>query len=151
MPLAIDRPRRVDGATPEVPPKGEVAGVVALVIENDEAVRMALVGLLETWGVSALDSASAGEALGLLADLGIAPDVILADFHLEDERDGLEAIAACRAEHGVIPAILVTADRGRALADRCASLGIPLVNKPVEPARLYELLARCHHRLPGPR
>lgn len=149
VPLAVDRAGRPEGSAEQMPPRGNVEGIVALVIENDEALRMALVGLLETWGVSVLDAGNTGQALGLLADLGIAPDVIVADYHLEDDRDGIEAIAACRAEYGVMPAILVSADRSRALAERCAFLGIPLLNKPVEPTRLHELLSRCHHQLPG--
>jgi CheY-like chemotaxis protein len=149
VPLAGERPARVDGSVPEALPQ-DVDGVVALVIENDASVRTALVGLLETWGASALDAASQAEALGLLADLGIAPDVIVADYHLDDGQEGLEVIAALRAKYGVIPAILVTADRSRRLADRCAALGIPLLNKPVEPARLRAYIARCHPgRAPG--
>jgi two-component system, sensor histidine kinase len=144
VPLAGERPARSDGGPCEAPPPGEVEGVVALLIENDASVRTALAGLLETWGVSALDAASPDEAIGLLADLGIAPDVIVADYHLDDERSGLDAIAALRARYGVIPAILVTADRSQALAGRCAALGVPLLNKPVEPARLRALLSRCH-------
>lgn len=143
VPLAGERPARVAGSVPEALPQ-DVEGVVALVIENDASVRTALVSLLETWGVSALDAGGPADALGLLADLGIAPDVIVADYHLDDDRDGLEVIAALRAQYGVIPAILVTADRGPRLADRCAALGIPLLNKPVEPAALRSLIARCH-------
>ncbi|MFT3972374.1 MAG: PAS-domain containing protein [Amaricoccus sp.] len=144
VPLAGERPARSDGHVPETLLPQDVEGVVAMVVENDASVRTALVGLLETWGVSALDAASPSEALGLLADLGIAPDVIVADYHLDNGRNGLEVIAALRAQYGVIPAILVTADRSRRLADRCGALGIPLLNKPVEPARLRALLARCH-------
>jgi signal transduction histidine kinase/CheY-like chemotaxis protein len=144
VPLAGERHARVDRSAPETMLPQEVEGVVALVVENDSTVRTALVGLLETWGVSALDAAGPEDALGLLADLGIAPDVIVADYHLHDDHDGLQVIAALRARYGVIPAVLVTADRSRRLADRCAALGIPLLNKPVEPARLRAVLAHCH-------
>lgn len=144
VPLAGERQARVDRSVPEALLPEDVDGVVALVVENDSSVRTALVGLLEAWGVSALDAGSRDEALGLLADLGIAPDVIVADFHLDDDQDGLEVIAAIRARYGFIPAVLVTADRSRRLADRCVALAVPLLNKPVEPARLRALLARCH-------
>lgn len=151
VPLAGERAARIDGSVPEALPQ-DVDGVVALVIENDTAVRTALVSLLETWGVSALDAAGSEEALGLLSDLGIAPDVIVADYHLDDGCNGLEVIAALRGQYGVIPAVLVTADRSGRLADRCAALGIPILNKPVEPVRLRALLAgairrgRCNER-----
>ncbi len=148
VPLAGDRPARSEARA--TAPAGAVDGLVALLIENDESVRTALAGLLETWGASTLDSAGADEAIQLLDDLGIAPDVIVADYHLDDSLDGLDAIAAVRARHGVIPAVLVTADRGRALADRCHALGIPLLSKPVEPGLLRHFLSRFRPD-PGPR
>lgn len=150
VPLAGDRPLRVDKSA-EALPAGAVDGMVALVIENDASMRTALVGLLETWGASALDAGGSAEAIGLLADLGIAPDVIVADYHLDEDDNGLDAVAAVRGQYGVIPAVLVTADRSRALADRCAALGIPMLNKPVEPARLRALLARCRPAACRPR
>ena len=69
---------------------------MALVIENDEAVRLAMATLLEGWGVGVLDVPGRDEALELLEDIGIAPDVILADFHLEGCANGIDAIAAVR-------------------------------------------------------
>lgn len=150
VPLAGDGPVHVDGSASAAPPQGKVDGMVALLIENDVSVRTALVSLLETWGMSALDAAGPAEALGLLTDLGIAPDVIVADYHLDDNESGLDAIGRIRAQFGAIPAMLVTADRSRALADRCVALGIPILNKPVEPSRLRALLSRCHPaRAPG--
>jgi CheY-like chemotaxis protein len=119
---------------------GRTAGLVALVIDNDEAVRAAMSALLEAWGVGVLDAPGESEALALLDDIGIAPDVILADFHLEGAATGLDAIAALRAKHGPLPACLVTADRSRELAARCGLAGIPIVNKPVEPAKLRAVL-----------
>jgi hypothetical protein len=123
------------------PADGPLAGLVALVIENDVALRRAMVTLLEGWGVGVLDVAGEDAALALLEDIGIAPDVVLADYHLDGHRTGLDAILALRARHGELPACLVTADRGDGLAARCRALGAPLLNKPVEPARLRAVLA----------
>ena len=44
---------------------------VALVIENDEAVRLAMSTLLKGWGVGVLDMPGRNEALQLLEDIGI--------------------------------------------------------------------------------
>ena len=120
---------------------GQPTGLVALVIENDDAVRLAMSTLLEGWGVGVLDVPGRDEALQLLEDIGIAPDVILADFHLEGYANGIDAIAAVRSRHGPIPAYLITADRSPALAAFCETAGIPILNKPVEPVRLRALLS----------
>ncbi len=97
--------------------------------------------LLEAWNVGVLDVPGGGEAMALLDDLGIAPDVILADFHLDGATSGLDAIIAIRARFGPIPAFLITADRSVSLAAQCRDSGIPVLNKPLEPARLRALLA----------
>jgi signal transduction histidine kinase/ActR/RegA family two-component response regulator len=129
----------------ESAPAGEPAPIspgtrVALLIENDAAVRTALAALLEAWGVGTLGVASLEEALALLEDLGMAPDVVLADYHLDDG-DGLSAIAEIRHRHGPVPAMLVTADRSKGLAARCRGLGVAFLSKPVQPQRLRAWLA----------
>jgi hypothetical protein len=43
----------------------------------------------------------------------------------------------------------VTADRGDELAARCRGLGIPIFNKPVEPARLRAFLGAVRSRARG--
>lgn len=126
-------------------PEGEAAfdpgSMTALLIENDAAVAAAFEALLERWGVGALTATGAAEAAALLDDLGLAPDVIVADYHLDAGADGLAAIAALRARHGPIPATLVTADRTPEVAERCAAAGVGLLIKPVEPAALRRWLA----------
>jgi len=115
-------------------------GLIALVIENDEALRVATALLLEGWGMSALEAHCGEAALALLGDIGIAPDVVLADYHLDGEETGLDAIAAVRARYGPLPACLITADRSEEVAARCRALGVTLFNKPVEPARMRAFL-----------
>ncbi len=122
-----------DAGTPQ-------SGLIALVIENDEALRLAMTTLIEGWGVGVLDVAGGEAALALLAELGIAPDVIFADYHLDGAGTGLDAILAVRARCGPVAACLVTADRSEAVAGRCQEFGVALFNKPVEPARLRAYL-----------
>jgi CheY-like chemotaxis protein/anti-sigma regulatory factor (Ser/Thr protein kinase) len=137
---------RAEGPSPAGP---TAAGAVAfdpgsmtvLLVENDTAVATAFATLLEAWGVGALTAPGAEAALALLEDLGLAPDVILADYHLGEGADGIAAIAALRARHGPIPAMVVTADRTPEVAALCAAAGVSLMNKPVEPARLRAWLA----------
>ncbi len=145
---------RAETAAASVPLSGDVgdafAGepMIALLIENDAAVAAAFAALLEAWGIGALEAAGGEDALALLDDLGLAPDVILADYHLDDGHDGLAAIAALRARHGAIPAMIVTADRTPEVAARCAEAGVDLLNKPVQPERLREWLARTRRSAP---
>lgn len=114
--------------------------LIALVVENDGEVRRAMAILLESWGVSVLDVASQEEALTLLGDIGVAPDVLLVDYQLDRGENGLGAIAALRRRHGPLPAALITANRSSELRKACQARGIGFLNKPIEPDSLRRLL-----------
>ena len=71
------------------------------------------------------------------------PDVIVADYHL-DEGDGIEAIVALRWKLGMeLPAILITADRSPEVRDAATDKSIHVLNKPLKPAALRSLLAQA--------
>lgn len=115
-------------------------GMIALVIEDDPAVRAATAALLGRWGVDVLEAHSGEAALALARQIGLAPDVLLVDYHLMGET-GVGVLARVRAAFDApIPAIVVTADRSRAVADAVARAGAQLLTKPVAPAKLRALL-----------
>ena len=71
-----------------------------------------------------------------------APDVVIADYHL-DEGDGIEAIRLLRDDLGCsIPAILATADRSPEVCDLAAREDVVILNKPLKPAPLRAQLTR---------
>lgn len=116
--------------------------MIVLVIENEPDVRDALVTLLDQWGLSPLPAASLGEAERLIAEIGVAPDVILADYQLEDNATGLAAISALRRSHGEIRAMLITANHEDELKASAAALSVPVLHKPVHPMELRDWLSR---------
>ncbi|MEE2764247.1 MAG: NahK/ErcS family hybrid sensor histidine kinase/response regulator [Pseudomonadota bacterium] len=119
---------------------GDFADAEVLVIDNEPAVLESMAMLLEGWGCRVLAAGSAAEALTLLAD-GAAPQVILADFHLDHDLTGCQAIAEVRQALGrEVPAAVITADRGDETRQRMRELNLPLLNKPVKPNRLRALL-----------
>jgi CheY-like chemotaxis protein len=70
------------------------------------------------------------------------PEVIIADYHLDDT-DGLELIKALRWKTQVdTPAVLVTADRTPAVRDAAAAMNIHVLNKPLKPAAFRALLTQ---------
>ena len=140
VPLADALPANGPAPGPDGAAAFDPGSMTVLLVEN-EPVAAAFATLLEAWGVGALDRAGTEEAMALLDDLGLAPDVILADYHLDDGADGLAAIAGLRARHGPIPAMLVTADRTPEVAALCAAAGVSLMNKPVQTERLRDWLA----------
>ncbi|WP_264214589.1 hybrid sensor histidine kinase/response regulator [Leisingera thetidis] len=116
---------------------------IAVLIENDADLRAALEITLDSWGLNVLPCAGCAEAQALLEEIDIAPDVIIADYQLDDGALGTDAIAALRARHGPVPACLVTANRSPDLAAACAGLNAALLHKPIDTCELRSFLLRA--------
>jgi signal transduction histidine kinase len=109
---------------------------ITLLVENDEELRQAISMLLERRGFTVLEVAGGEEALTLVEEMGIVPDLYLVDQQLGDGLTGLETIAALRARHGDRPARIITADRAPSLREACAAADVDIIYKPIEPSTL---------------
>lgn len=134
LPLPVVAPERRRGPI--------AADKIAFLVENDAELRRALGLLLEKWGMTVLEAASGEEALALIDEIGILPDIFIVDHQLGDGMTGVEALAALRAAHGPVPSRLITADRGVALQDMAAKAGIDILYKPIDPRALEAVVAQ---------
>ncbi|WP_311270608.1 NahK/ErcS family hybrid sensor histidine kinase/response regulator [Sphingobium sp. WCS2017Hpa-17] len=115
-------------------------GLNVLVIDNERAIQTGMRTLLGGWGCTVLTAGGFTEATGLFA-AGETPDIILIDYHLNDGETGDAALDRLRAHFAhPVPAVMISADRGKELKARLDADGIPLLNKPVKPAQLRALL-----------
>ncbi|WP_298396824.1 NahK/ErcS family hybrid sensor histidine kinase/response regulator [Sphingobium sp.] len=115
-------------------------GLNLLVIDNERAIQTGMRTLLGGWGCTVQTAGGFAEATALFAH-GQAPDVILIDYHLNDGETGEATLAQLRDHFGAaVPAIMISADRGKELKARLDAQGTPLLNKPVKPAQLRALL-----------
>ena len=115
-------------------------GRVALVVENDHGMQRGYEMILrDRLGMVARVTGGTAEALATMGD--DPPDVILADYNLENGDTGVQAIAALRHSAGQpIPAVMITAHRDPQIARSCAAMQVHLMEKPVRPAELAEML-----------
>lgn len=112
-----------------------------LCLDNEARVREAMAALLGGWGCKVETAATQAEALAAVVRAGRLPDLVLADLHLDEGADGLEAVVALREAWGrIVPAALVTADRDPTLRLRVRARQVELLHKPVKPASLRALL-----------
>ena len=81
-----------------------------------------------------------GKAEDILREVDIAPDVIIADYQLDDGALGTDVIDALRGQHGPVPACLVTANRSPDLQGICEKLGAVLIQKPIDPGELRSFI-----------
>ncbi|MDI1259564.1 hybrid sensor histidine kinase/response regulator [Aquabacterium sp.] len=120
----------------------QLAGVRVLLIDDDEAVRVAMSELLVAWGCACEVAAAEAEAVKLLDRF--IPDVVLADFRLRDHRTGPQAIEAVRARLGrAVPAIIVTGDTAADRLRTAVGSGMTLLHKPVGSVPLQRALAQA--------
>jgi signal transduction histidine kinase/ActR/RegA family two-component response regulator len=116
------------------------AGLVVLLVENDVAHRRALAQLVEGWGLLVLEAGCSEEAVQLLDEIQLIPDVALIDHHLGDGESGLDLVRRLqRMSRNILPC-LMTADRSSALTDRCAQERLPLLLKPIDTDALRDVL-----------
>ncbi|OYX42651.1 MAG: hybrid sensor histidine kinase/response regulator [Rhodobacterales bacterium 32-67-9] len=128
------------GAPSETIPQGAL-DLIVMIIENDADVLHATTQKLDSWGASVLGTASTKGALDLMLGVGTAPDIILADYQLDEGDNGVEAIRTLRDAAGYdIPAIVITANRSRSLLQLGERMGFSVLTKPVQLSRLRALI-----------
>ena len=124
-------------------PAQALARLHVVLVDDDELALASTTGLLESWGchVSAADN-----GVALLASLpasGETPDIIVCDYQIAGTGDGLELIEQLRRHFGKrIPAVILSGDTSPATATAIQQADIPLLHKPVRPAKLRALLQR---------
>lgn len=116
-------------------------GLTVLVIDNEENILVSMEALLGQWGCTVMTASSARQAVGRCQQTGLVPEVILADYHLDHEQLGTDAIIRVREHLGLeIPAVMLTADRSSECLQLFREQQFPVINKPVKPGKLRALL-----------
>jgi two-component system, sensor histidine kinase len=135
LPLSDAAPR-LPLAEPERRRGPVAADKIAFLVENDAELRRALGLLLEKWGMTVLEAGSGEEALALIDEIGILPDIFIVDHQLGEGMTGIELLGHVRSAHGPVPARLITADRGRDVQEMAVLAGIEILYKPIDPRAL---------------
>ena len=108
-------------------------GVRVLCVDNEPAILRGLRAVLERMGAEVFTARDAGEALAQPGRF----DLALVDYHL-DQEDGLSLQGPLSERVGRF--VIVTADSSETLARRASDMGAELVQKPIRPEILQELL-----------
>lgn len=110
-----------------------------LVVDDDPAVRKSLEIVLDGWGVAHRIAATLAQAEAALSE-GVF-DMVLCDYRLQEGYLGLEFLESLKGRERSPFLCLVTGDVDPDLMARALAVQIPLLHKPVHPARLRALLA----------
>jgi signal transduction histidine kinase len=134
-------------ATPEAaenpaPPLPGLTGKCVVVIDNDQAALDATRAVLDGWGCRFVGATSCADALMQLSATKSNPDLIMADYYLDDDLRGTDAIESLRAHYGQnLPAMVVSGDRSFDLKNALKAAGFAFLPKPASPARLRAMMS----------
>jgi Na+/proline symporter/signal transduction histidine kinase len=135
-PVAVTRTPKTRVSAP-----GIVGGLHVLCLDNDAAILDGMQALLTRWDVSCDACIRVDDAHD--AVMRRRPDLILADYHLDDPIDGIEALDRLRAACVLPPpGALITADSSPELKTRAKQRSYAILLKPVKPAALRALIAQ---------
>jgi len=114
-----------------------------LVIDDEQAIRLAMSAMLEQWGCHVVAVGDSRQALAELDEYDGPPDVILADLQLGPHGSGIQAIEAIRQRAGTaVAAVIMT---GNIAADRLQEVRaseLTVMHKPCDTVALHALLTR---------
>lgn len=121
-------------------PGDPLPGRRLLVLDNELSILHSMSALLGQWGCEVLTATDEAEASLVLA--GSPPELILADYHLDQGMTGWQAVQKLRARFGYsIPAVMITADRSDQCRRELQGAGVPVLNKPVKAGKLRSVLS----------
>ncbi len=144
--LPVAEPRAERRASSPRSVAGQIAGCTALCLDNEPAILEGMETLLTGWGCHVLKATGSDEAVAQVRASSRPPEIILADYHLDDET-GLDAVRAVRRELGLdVPAVVITADRSREVQETVLAEGLQLLRKPLRPASLRAVMAQSRIR-----
>lgn len=112
-----------------------------LVVDDEAEVGLGMRALLETFGarVDIADSTAKAMELALIEK----PDILLADFRLRGEDNGIETVHSLRAVYPRLPAILISGDTAPDRLREANEAGIKLLHKPVSAQALEDAIAQA--------
>jgi signal transduction histidine kinase/CheY-like chemotaxis protein len=139
-----------DAATPVRPvvDAARLDGLYVLVVDDERQVRLGMQTLLEGMGcrVTLVDETQRA----LAAARAERPDIVVADFRLRGDDNGIATVRAIRAIYPELPAILLSGDTAPDRLREAESAGIVLLHKPVAVAELAQAIASAREPLAAP-
>ncbi|MCB1952560.1 MAG: response regulator [Zoogloeaceae bacterium] len=121
---------------------GSLQNVRIAILDDDPLALESLNSLLCSWGCDVTSAAMPSALLDVLAGAPM-PDILITDYRLQEHQTGLDVIGSLRNAFGQrLRAILISGDTAPEPAERARAAGVPLLHKPVRPAKLRALVQR---------
>ncbi|WP_415918872.1 PAS-domain containing protein [Tateyamaria sp. SN6-1] len=119
----------------------DLNGLLVMLVENNRGVAQAISHLIESARGEVLLAESGEEALEMISEIDLLPDVFLLDYQLGHGMDGVQLYKAVLSKYGRVPTAIVSANRTAELRSKCRELNLKLLSKPVNAKQVYDFLA----------
>lgn len=124
----------------QVSEKSPLLGKRLLVVDDDAMVLSGTSSILTSWGCEVSAASSLAQVEQLLQN-GVEWDLIVSDYQLGNDTNGIEVISLARQYFNVqIPCILISGDTSPIVLKLASVSGHHLIHKPVRPAKLRSLV-----------
>ena len=121
--------------------KRDLSGTVVVVVDDEELVLDAVRTLLKQWNCDVIAASSGRQAVRELATCSRPPDVLICDYRLRDDENGVTVVTAIRNEFNAdIPALLITGDTNPDQIRTIAASGLEVLHKPLREEELHEAI-----------
>ncbi len=137
VPLAQSAPKALVQPAMAEPLLERLRGANVWVLDNDAAICAGMRTLLESWGCEVVTALSEEDLARQVENFHGEGDLLIADYHLDDDKNGVDAVAAINARRSSpLPALMITANYSNELKLQMRELGHTLMHKPVRPMKL---------------
>ena len=137
VPLSATAPKSLPQPSMSEPMLERLQGARVWVLDNDAAICAGMRTLLEGWGCRVITALSEQDLARQVDNYHAEADLLIADYHLDDDQNGVDAVARINARRGrAIPAMMITANYSNELKLQIRELGHTLMHKPVRPMKL---------------
>jgi two-component system, sensor histidine kinase len=142
-------------APPAIEPPAETSQAAQpplfiLVVDDEVAIQEAMHTLLTGWGHKVITAGSCAEMLGHAAGFTSTPNLIISDYRLRGDEEGIATIERLRSEfNSDIPAILITGDTAPDRIRQATASDCFLLHKPVSNSRLRTAIVNLAIAAPG--
>jgi signal transduction histidine kinase len=123
-----------------LPPR-KTGTVTVVLIDDERAIREATRELLRPLHVDVLVAATIAEAVEVAKTAPGRIDLILSDWRLRGQENGIAAVQAVRSVSGdATPAVLITGDTSPELLKLAHESGLVILHKPLQPRHIVRLV-----------
>ncbi|KMT57233.1 PAS domain-containing hybrid sensor histidine kinase/response regulator [Pseudomonas fildesensis] len=137
VPVSATAPRSLPQPSMSEPMLERLQGARVWVLDNDAAICAGMRTLLEGWGCRVVTALSEQDLARQVDNYHAEADLLIADYHLDNDQNGVDAVARINARRGsAIPAMMITANYSNELKLQIRELGHTLMHKPVRPMKL---------------